>query len=255
VEVCGRLFDVDSNRKEILVDKACDLIVGVRFGFQPNTSASSGSGAEVQQNCFNAGLCLLQRSIRVFDPLHGHNLFPLSLKILRHISQILEFVTGLKNRAARGPPCFTRDSCEIVDVSIFHISIFRRHGRRVGSRSGRIASAGMLHLQVIHHLIAGSVGLCNSLQLWKSSLAAAVHIKKKGGRQAALHRSRSIVSFSEESRVKQVKRSHCRSPSGDPLLSFRQHWILRSAWQFSSGLCWPRFRSAQLYRRSHSRRC
>src|SRR5262249_54513851 len=41
-------FDVHGDRKETLIDEGCDLFIGVRLGFQPNASASSGSGAEVE---------------------------------------------------------------------------------------------------------------------------------------------------------------------------------------------------------------
>jgi hypothetical protein len=44
----GMFFDVGLNGDEIVVDKRCKFIVGVRFGFQPNAPASSRSGAEIQ---------------------------------------------------------------------------------------------------------------------------------------------------------------------------------------------------------------
>ena len=72
MEICGRLFDVEGYGKKTLVNEVCDFLIGVRFGFQPNTCSSSGSGAEVEKNRFTAGLRLLQCSIRVFDPLHSH---------------------------------------------------------------------------------------------------------------------------------------------------------------------------------------
>jgi hypothetical protein len=61
MEIRGRVFYVDGYGKEILVDKLPNFLIGVRFGFQPNASASSRSGAEVQQDWFPGRLCLFQR--------------------------------------------------------------------------------------------------------------------------------------------------------------------------------------------------
>ncbi|HXD29644.1 MAG TPA: hypothetical protein VN643_00915 [Pyrinomonadaceae bacterium] len=51
-------FDVRFYRKEIRIDEARDFIVGIGFGFQPNTGASSRGGAEVEQQRLLVGLCL-----------------------------------------------------------------------------------------------------------------------------------------------------------------------------------------------------
>jgi hypothetical protein len=58
MEIGWGFFDVDGYRMKILVDKLCNLIIGVRFGFQPNASTSSGSGAEIKQDGLVAGFCL-----------------------------------------------------------------------------------------------------------------------------------------------------------------------------------------------------
>jgi len=45
----GRMFlNVRFDRKEILIDKTRVFIVCIGFGLQPNASASSRSGAEVE---------------------------------------------------------------------------------------------------------------------------------------------------------------------------------------------------------------
>src|SRR5205085_11382606 len=48
VECRGLIFNVDSCRRKCLVDVSGDFGVSVGFGFQPNTSASRGCGAEIQ---------------------------------------------------------------------------------------------------------------------------------------------------------------------------------------------------------------
>jgi hypothetical protein len=44
------LLDMGFYRKEILVDKAGNVLVGIRLGLQPSASASSGSRTEIEQN-------------------------------------------------------------------------------------------------------------------------------------------------------------------------------------------------------------
>ena len=44
----GMLFDVSLDGEKIRVDKGCDTLVRVRLGFQPSTSPSSRSRAEIQ---------------------------------------------------------------------------------------------------------------------------------------------------------------------------------------------------------------
>jgi len=72
LEICRRWFDVDSYGKEILVNEVCNFLVGIRFGLQPNTSASSGRSTEIKQDWFTAIFCFCQRCIEIFDPLHSH---------------------------------------------------------------------------------------------------------------------------------------------------------------------------------------
>jgi hypothetical protein len=61
-------FDVHSNWHEFLIDKGCKLRVSVRFGFQPSASASSWSGAEVNQHGLVLYLGLAKRSVYIFVP-------------------------------------------------------------------------------------------------------------------------------------------------------------------------------------------
>lgn len=52
MEVRWRLFNVDGNGQEILINRTGQLLVSIRFGFQPNACASSRGSAKIQQNCF-----------------------------------------------------------------------------------------------------------------------------------------------------------------------------------------------------------
>ena len=72
MEVSGVFLEVRCYRKEILINESRDFIVVIRFGLQPNTSASSRRGAEVEQQGFLVSLCLIERSIYVFVPLNSH---------------------------------------------------------------------------------------------------------------------------------------------------------------------------------------
>jgi hypothetical protein len=69
----GRVFfDVDFDRNEILLDKRRELGISIRLGFQPSTSASSRSSAEINQNRFMFSLGFAQRCINVLIPIHSH---------------------------------------------------------------------------------------------------------------------------------------------------------------------------------------
>ena len=72
MEVNGVFLDVRCDRKEIFIDEGRDLIVGIRFGLQPNTCTSSGRGAEVEQQGLLVSLCLSESGIYVFVPLNSH---------------------------------------------------------------------------------------------------------------------------------------------------------------------------------------
>lgn len=74
MKIRRRFFDVDGYRKKILVDEVCQLFIAIRFGFQPNACPSGRSGAEIKQHGFIPAFGLCQRSIGIFDPLHGHSL-------------------------------------------------------------------------------------------------------------------------------------------------------------------------------------
>jgi len=72
MKVDGVFLDVRFNRKESLIDEGRDFIVGIRFGLQPNTCASSRSSAEVEQQGLLVSLRLSKCHIDVFVPLNSH---------------------------------------------------------------------------------------------------------------------------------------------------------------------------------------
>jgi hypothetical protein len=72
MEVDGVFLDVRFYRKEILIDEGRDFTVGIGFGLQPNTCASSWSSAEVEQQGLLVGLCLSECGINVLVPLNSH---------------------------------------------------------------------------------------------------------------------------------------------------------------------------------------
>ena len=72
VEERSGFLDVGGYRDKILIDEQRELRVGVRFGFQPNTSASRGRGTEVEQHGFVFGFGAGERTVEVFAPLNGH---------------------------------------------------------------------------------------------------------------------------------------------------------------------------------------
>jgi hypothetical protein len=66
-------FDVRLDGHEVLVNEGSDFLVGVRFGLQPNASASSRGGAEINEQRFLRRLCFFECRVRIFVPLHSHN--------------------------------------------------------------------------------------------------------------------------------------------------------------------------------------
>ena len=93
MEVNRVFLDVRCNRKEILVDEGRDFIIGIGFGLQPNTRASSRSSAEVEQQGLLVSLRLSECHIDVFVPLNSHfqNLLQTNLKIRASLIQLLLF--------------------------------------------------------------------------------------------------------------------------------------------------------------------
>ena len=93
MEVNWVFLDVRCNRKEILVDEGRDFIIGIGFGLQPNTRASSRSSAEVEQQGLLVSLRLSECRIYVFVPLNSHfqNLLQTNLKIRASPIQLLLF--------------------------------------------------------------------------------------------------------------------------------------------------------------------
>jgi hypothetical protein len=49
VESGGLLFDVDVEGDELVANERRDLVIAVRFGFQPNATPSGGCRAEVDE--------------------------------------------------------------------------------------------------------------------------------------------------------------------------------------------------------------
>lgn len=76
MEVSGVLFDVCFERYEVFVDEGGGFVVAVRFGFQPNTSASGGSGAEIDQHRSFTGLCFRERRVGICHPVNFHVFSP-----------------------------------------------------------------------------------------------------------------------------------------------------------------------------------
>ena len=71
---CWVLLDVRLDRKEIRMNEGCDTLICVRLGFQPSTSPSSWSCAEIEQDRAAGLLRFLQRGIDIFAPLNSHGL-------------------------------------------------------------------------------------------------------------------------------------------------------------------------------------
>jgi hypothetical protein len=65
---------VDPGRDEVLLDKSGYAFVRIYLGIQPGTSASHGSGAEVEQQMAILRPRLFQGLIDVFAPGDGHDL-------------------------------------------------------------------------------------------------------------------------------------------------------------------------------------
>jgi hypothetical protein len=66
------LFDVGLVGNEVLLDERGDLRVLVRFGFQPNASASSRRSGEVREDGFLAAARFAKRLVDVFPPFDAH---------------------------------------------------------------------------------------------------------------------------------------------------------------------------------------
>src|SRR5882672_7224145 len=106
MEVDGVFLDVRFDRKEILIDEGRDFIVGVGFGLQPNTRASSGSSAEVEQQGLLFSLCLSECRINVFVPLNSHFQSLLEIK-----SNMATALLKLVQRQRRGYVATCKEIC------------------------------------------------------------------------------------------------------------------------------------------------
>ena len=72
VEGRRRLLDVESCGNEVFLDVFRQLRIAVRLGFQPNASASSGRGAEVEEHGPMILFCLAESSLSIFYPVDHH---------------------------------------------------------------------------------------------------------------------------------------------------------------------------------------
>ena len=90
------------------MDEVRNFFVGVRFGLQPNTSASSRSGTEVKQDWFTVGFCFSQSGIGFFDPLHRHYVLhiPVILYFVRTMLREFAASRGQKKSGVSGRPEF-----------------------------------------------------------------------------------------------------------------------------------------------------
>ncbi|HXG93021.1 MAG TPA: hypothetical protein VNN73_11735 [Blastocatellia bacterium] len=70
------LFDMYFDGQEVFVDELGDLSVAVGFGLQPNASASSRGGAEINQQRFVLLFRITKRSINIFVPFDSHCAIP-----------------------------------------------------------------------------------------------------------------------------------------------------------------------------------
>ena len=70
MEISRVFFDMCFERDEVVVDKRSSLFIAVRLGFQPNASASSGRGTEVDEQRLLIGLGLRERRVGICQPLN-----------------------------------------------------------------------------------------------------------------------------------------------------------------------------------------
>lgn len=106
VKACRVFFDMDGRGDETFLDELLELGIGVRFGFQPNATGSSRSGAEIEQHGTVLGFRLAERSVNILDPIDRHEflLFKICQLVLmqwkRAGAQILfrSFLQAARNR-------------------------------------------------------------------------------------------------------------------------------------------------------------
>lgn len=99
VKVSWTFCDIYPDGQEMFIDEARGLFVGVRFGFQPNASASLRRGAKVKQQPPLACLCLRERGINVFLPFNSH------FRILLGLSRFIPGPQTFSALKASGRPC------------------------------------------------------------------------------------------------------------------------------------------------------
>jgi hypothetical protein len=76
VEVLSVLFYVGTDRNEVFMDKRGDIAVGIGFGLQPDTTASTRRSAEIEQERLVPLPGLGKSSIDIFLPLNRHSMPP-----------------------------------------------------------------------------------------------------------------------------------------------------------------------------------
>lgn len=72
MEASGVLFNMYLDRQKGIVDEAGHLVVGKGFSLQPNTAASAGRRAEIDQERPVIVPCLFEGSLDISSPLHRH---------------------------------------------------------------------------------------------------------------------------------------------------------------------------------------
>jgi hypothetical protein len=127
MEIDWVFLDVGFDRKEILVDEGRDFIVGIGFGLQPNTGASSRSSAEVEQQGLLVSLCLSECRINVFVPLNCHFQSLLEIKSNMAIALLYQPRSGLTTAFS----CCARSAFKLKERSYLRNKLSRRQLQRL----------------------------------------------------------------------------------------------------------------------------
>jgi hypothetical protein len=125
MKVSGMLFDVGFERNEVFVDEVSGFVVAIGFGFQPNTTASSGSGAKVDQYRFLVGLCLSERSVGICHKVDFH------VPVLRSVCGLAQKFNPFRSQSQIARPSLSRSapvlSAVRCELTVFHEpSLFTR---------------------------------------------------------------------------------------------------------------------------------
>jgi hypothetical protein len=82
VEVLSVLLYVRTDRNEVFVDKRGDIAVGIGFGLQPDTTASTRRSAEIEQERLAPLPGVGKSRIDIFLPLNRHSMPPFTRKLM-----------------------------------------------------------------------------------------------------------------------------------------------------------------------------